>query len=373
MKKNLLTRACALAAMTVMAIGADAQTISWTKNDLITSGGLNGKTFGTSFVLTCTDSKSKQSIDTNSASFGTSDAYEKFDGGRLKTGGSSSSNNCLTLTIPSTGTLSVYVRSSKSSDTVRSLVLTQNSEELYNAVVKDADAVTVSETKVYPVISVSVRKGTVDVTYPTGALNFYAFKFTASPYILTTSDTEFYSLYLPFAATIPSGITAYRGNGNVENGVLSLTEITDVIPAEEAVLVKSNGNGTYEFESSSTEGTKSDTNPLLGVLADTPLTDLAKEGYTLLTLGTLNNEVGFRLPNSSDTQLGANKAYLLVGESSTTPAKGVSIVIGDETTDISEVVSSTATEDAPAYNLAGQRVSGNAKGLLIKNGKKYVK
>lgn len=28
--------------------------------------------------------------------------------------------------------------------------------------------------------------------------------------------------------------------------------------------------------------------------------------------------------------------------------------------------------NAPAYNLTGQRVNTNAKGLVIKNGKKYV-
>ncbi len=39
---------------------------------------------------------------------------------------------------------------------------------------------------------------------------------------------------------------------------------------------------------------------------------------------------------------------------------------------ISEVSSAKANADAPVYNLAGQRVNKNAKGLLIQNGKKFI-
>lgn len=42
------------------------------------------------------------------------------------------------------------------------------------------------------------------------------------------------------------------------------------------------------------------------------------------------------------------------------------------TSNISAITSDEATKDAPVYNLAGQRVGKNAKGVLIKNGKKYV-
>lgn len=41
-------------------------------------------------------------------------------------------------------------------------------------------------------------------------------------------------------------------------------------------------------------------------------------------------------------------------------------------TGINKVVTDVDSADAPAYNLAGQRVGKNAKGVLIKNGKKYV-
>ncbi len=46
--------------------------------------------------------------------------------------------------------------------------------------------------------------------------------------------------------------------------------------------------------------------------------------------------------------------------------------LNGSTTGISKVTADSADADAPVYNLAGQRVGKNAKGVLIKNGKKYV-
>lgn len=42
-------------------------------------------------------------------------------------------------------------------------------------------------------------------------------------------------------------------------------------------------------------------------------------------------------------------------------------------TGISDITAEEANENAPVYNLAGQRVNKNAKGILIQNGKKFIK
>lgn len=42
-------------------------------------------------------------------------------------------------------------------------------------------------------------------------------------------------------------------------------------------------------------------------------------------------------------------------------------------TDISGITAEEANENAPVYNLAGQRANKNAKGILIQNGKKFIK
>ncbi len=51
---------------------------------------------------------------------------------------------------------------------------------------------------------------------------------------------------------------------------------------------------------------------------------------------------------------------------------GSSIYSLNGTTGINSITTDVDSADAPVYNLAGQRVGKNAKGVLIKNGKKYV-
>lgn len=45
---------------------------------------------------------------------------------------------------------------------------------------------------------------------------------------------------------------------------------------------------------------------------------------------------------------------------------------GEEDTGISEVATTSSDVNAPVYNLAGQRVTSNVKGILIQNGKKFI-
>ncbi|WP_449139085.1 hypothetical protein [Segatella sp.] len=51
----------------------------------------------------------------------------------------------------------------------------------------------------------------------------------------------------------------------------------------------------------------------------------------------------------------------------------VTVVRGGTGTGISSVNAAAAKNDGKTYNLAGQEVSSSTKGLIIKNGKKYVK
>ena len=175
-----------LIAVAAMAINANAQKIEWTADQTASAGTLDGQTFEKDgFILTITDTDGKVAIDENSAWFGTADSQAKSAGGRLKSGGKSSSKNQMKLTIPAAGTLKVYARTGSNSAKDRTLVLTQGETELYNQVVQEADAVKVKgldesdpdkETNVYPVISVEVAAGDVIVTYPIGSMNFYGFE-----------------------------------------------------------------------------------------------------------------------------------------------------------------------------------------------------
>ena len=133
--------------------------------------------------LKVVDKDGKMEVDANSQYFGTAESYKNFSF-RLKSGGKSLTKNNLILTVPSDGTLKVYVRTGSSSATDRNVVLTQNGTELVNKILLESEAVSVSmtvdnvtkDTKVFPVISVPVKQGDVAITYPVNSVNFYGFE-----------------------------------------------------------------------------------------------------------------------------------------------------------------------------------------------------
>ena len=231
-------------------------------------------------------------------------------------------------------------------------------------------------TRAAGIISLNVTTGNTYYVFCSGSkIGFQGFVFTPAvdPYTLTTEDTDYYSLYLGYNASIPSGVEAYTGSLSDDEKTLVLSKINDgVIPAKTGVLVKSTVAGNYTFNQSTTD--PSATSVLKGVTTATEVSALEVEGKTVLTLGTKGGVIGFRKP--AGTSIGANKAYLLV--TTTTPSGGAGapeLVIGiddDETTGINGVNADNAYVDAPMFNIAGQRVSNNAKGLVIKNGKKYM-
>ena len=185
----LMKKIFTLIATAVMAMSANAQQIAFTEDDVAAKGTLNGKVFEAgSFKLTITDTDGKFELDKNAQYFGDAENQVKSAGGRLKSGGKSSSKNLITASIPAAGTLKVWVRTGSNSATDRNLVITQGETELYNKVVQEADAVKVKgldesdpekDTNVYPVIAVEVAAGDVVITYPVGSMNFYGFEFVA--------------------------------------------------------------------------------------------------------------------------------------------------------------------------------------------------
>ena len=133
---------------------------------------------GGSFTLTTTDTDGKMTIESNNAVFG-STIYDSLRYTvRLKAGAKTLSNkNLLTLNFNSDGYLRIASRSASGTATDRNLVVTQGSSELYNQVVKDADATSLNGTNAYPFIYIPVQSGEATITYPTGSLNFYSFAF----------------------------------------------------------------------------------------------------------------------------------------------------------------------------------------------------
>lgn len=201
---------------------------------------------------------------------------------------------------------------------------------------------------------------TITITYP----------YVPKSYTLTTEDDDFYTLYLDYAVTVPENITVYTGALN--GSTLTLTEVNDgYIKAGNAVIVKGTAAGEYIFtEKKDAEAGTYEGNALKGVTVETAVADLKAAG-TVLTLGTDSKGiVGFRKPNND--KVSANKAYLVVptvGELSQ-----VSILLPGETTGIQGIQSvQQKSADSAIYNMMGQRVGANAKGLILMNGKKVIR
>lgn len=184
-------------------------------------------------------------------------------------------------------------------------------------------------------------------------------------YNLTTADTDFYSLCLGYDAVIPEGIEAYTGTIDADKNVVKLEKVETIIPARSAVLVKSATAGFYTFKMTS-DGVSVKANDIMGVLEDTNVTDIPADGKTVLQFGIKNGEVGFRQP-TADGIIKANRAYILVDAAAA--AKSFNIEMGNEATGITTVKDNKV--DNISYNIAGQRVNNNTKGLVIRGGKKY--
>ena len=184
------------------------------------------------------------------------------------------------------------------------------------------------------------------------------------PEYITINQTAGYgTMYYEKELKVPADTKAYTAslNGNT----LTLNELTDgIIPAKTAVLVSGNG-GLFEF--STTGATFTGKNDLKGTATDIATSSV--EDGTVCTLGYIDGQTGFY--KYTGETLNANKAYLVVPEAAMASAKGINIVIGNPT-GVAEVKTAENVADAPIYNIAGQKVTKNAKGIVIINGKAYI-
>ena len=117
-------------------------------------------------------------------------------------------------------------------------------------------------------------------------------------------------------------------------------------------------------------------NPLLSALtrsadnATTAVSTLAVDGKFVNIAAIKNGVFGFTSP--AGTTLAAKTYYVLSPKEY--GAAGARIVWLDQDDDITAIIGAkkAVKEDGVIYNLAGQKVSASYKGVVIKNGKKYI-
>lgn len=179
---------------------------------------------------------------------------------------------------------------------------------------------------------------------------------------------------------LPTGVSAYVGY--MDNGTFTFGEAYEsgkVVPAGEPIILKAAAD-TYILNYSGEEADESwkeaGMNNLRGTATAITAAQMAEENpgdnyFYALSLNSAHetSSVGFYWDNATGASfdLEAGKAYLVLPQSSTMGAKAF-VFNEDVTTGIHNI--QNKVNNSVAYNLAGQRVAKNTKGLVILNGKK---
>lgn len=187
---------------------------------------------------------------------------------------------------------------------------------------------------------------------------------------LAVSSAERATLYYSDRSfIIPEGVVArtYKIEGNVLSRSREYKK-GDVLPKGTAVVLEAK-EGKYIFEETSKTGETDPHNALCG----SDSTTITSGGEVYYVFGKGSNGVGFywKEANGKAFTTEAHKAYLVYTPSKTTNAK--SFLGFDVALEIQgPMVREKITFDGPIYNLAGQRVDKDYKGIIIVNGKKYL-
>lgn len=191
---------------------------------------------------------------------------------------------------------------------------------------------------------------------------------------VTIGETGYATLYYSsLALTVPAGVKGYACS--LADGSFKMNEAFaegQTIPAGTGVLLKAE-TGTYTFKVSSETGNAVADNWLKG--SDEEAMTEGGERYYMLSLDAKNTagSVGFYwgAPNGGAFTNGAHKAYLCV-KPGVAGAKTCYRFDGQTTAIDGTRADKPTAADGAVYNLAGQRVDRSYKGVVIKNGKKYI-
>ena len=189
--------------------------------------------------------------------------------------------------------------------------------------------------------------------------------------ILTISAARHATLYYSDKAfTIPQGVVARTYK--IEDNMLKLSKkyvSGDVLPKDMAVVLEAD-EGSYTFWMTEKQGEKDEKNVLKGTDDNSQTTG----GTIYYGFSNGKRGVGFywRKADGGAFENGAHKAYIAYTPSSTAQAK--SYLVFDTATGVHLMAfQESQMEDEPTYNLAGQRVGKDYKGIVIIRGKKYLR
>lgn len=198
---------------------------------------------------------------------------------------------------------------------------------------------------------------------------------TKAPINVDGKGTTYWStFYASNNRLLPEGVTAYAVKSN-NDGRAQLVKVADggqVIPGGQGYLLSTPSKNGFCLTPSDGEAVAAPAENLL--TGSDEAQTFKDEGCKYYILGKSGEDVGFywqKGTNGNSVNNAAHKAFLRV--STLSSAKFLSFTFGEETTGINGITASDAEQNGTAlYNLAGQRVAKGYKGLVIKNGKKYL-
>ena len=149
--------------------------------------------------------------------------------------------------------------------------------------------------------------------------------------------------------------------------------MSDFIPANTAVVLLGEAGKTFSFEPTLEDIPSVGENHLYGTDEDTEIWGDG-EDVVNYTLSIKNGKVGFywAAPNGATFTNKAHRAFLATYHGGGILQNNF-LSLFDETTGIENATTTTVDNNAPAYNLSGQRVDNSYKGVVIVNGKKMVR
>ena len=195
---------------------------------------------------------------------------------------------------------------------------------------------------------------------------------TVSTTITAAGYATFSSAYaVDFSAA--EGLTAYTATVS-ENKVVMTPIENGIVPANTGVILKG-AAGNYTGVITTTEAVIENndlvaaTKEIASLATETTVDEVTYKNYIL---NVVDETPGFY--QAAGKKVAAGKAYLQVLAATVAEAKALTIVWNDgETTGIEENYEfGTMNSDAATFDLSGRKVANPAKGLYIKNGKKFI-
>lgn len=228
--------------------------------------------------------------------------------------------------------------------------------------------------------TVGVNKATLN--YETATMTYESV--TTLPVTITSAGAS--TLVLPAQAAIPAGVKAYTLK--YENSVLKAAELTSYIPANTPVLLNGEPD-TYDFVMSG-DVSYNTTNESLSDKTKYYIKDVNRDGNFTdennVLVGVMQphyvptnsyvlqdgeNGLGFyNVGENANYRINQFRCYITLPEPA---AHSLSIVFDDsETTGIADVRGQKEDVRGDIFNLSGQRVGKDYKGVVIKNGRKMI-